>query len=514
MIDPESWQGKIFEFPDDSSASQRLLIEETPSLVSLHHLCVYGYIVSRGKNLIPTFLCSAKTKSLIGGVVSRYFPRYELVEFLPLTSGRKFGHLLFAARAWLGILLSGRLLDLKWNGMLIGDIVYDQYLACRQCATLHRRDLTIPKLIYQIVCLVDQNERLLGDRDTSAILLSHKVGASGAPMAAAAEKLSKPIYSLGGGRYGTLLCSSRRKDYEYRADESTLRELHALPEGVLEDIFQDVRKHLLEGAFNADAKFAFDNKVISGREEFARSFGLDPRKKNIFVMLHAFSDYPHSHFNGMIFDDFYDWFIRTLEHAFANPSVNWIIKEHPASHFYPVGDVDWDAIKRRYAAPHILFIDSKIKFNSLSIPVIGDAIITCLGSAGFEMSALGAIPSITASDNPYSEAGFALCPKTRQEYFEMLGDIAGIKKLDGPAQRRAKETFIYMHRTSRVEMLCIPHLGHADSREMQFDKKYFDRVESDVSGRSPEIKGQLASYIARVESRDFRILNTAAADLD
>ena len=333
-------------------------------------------------------------------------------------------------------------------------------------------------------------------------------------MAAAAEKLGKQIYSLGGGRYGTLLCSLRRKDYEYRADESTLRELHALPEAVLDDIFEDVLKHLLEGAFNADAKFAFDNEVISDREEFASTFGVDPQKKNIFMMLHAFTDYPHSHFNWMIFDDFYDWFMCTLEHALENSSVNWIIKEHPASHFYPVRDVDWEAIKLRFAAPHILFIDSKIKFNSLSIPKIGDAIITCLGTAGFEMSALGAIPSITASDNPYAEAGFAMCPKNRQEYFEMLEVISEIKTLDGPEQRRAKETFIYIHRTSRVEMLCIPHLGHADSREMQFDKKYFDRVESAVSERSPKIKGQLASYIAKVESRDFRILNTAAADLD
>lgn len=460
----------------------------------------------------PVFVADDEGRRLLEQLAPLYLPAFEIFSLPRCGTLKKIYLFLRSCLFWGQVMLGFPLVRLKWHGLQIGDIVYDEYLAVRQHARLHRRDPQLVRLIYLTLRSVEEGELALRQTAAAAVLLSHRVGLSAGSMANAAEKRGVPIFSFGGNRYGTLLQAPIRKYYEYNATPEELSQILRLPDAQLDALFEQVQIELFGGAFNADAKLAFSRKLFRDRDDFSRCFGLPHGKKNVFIMLHAFTDYPHSHFNGMLFEDFYDWFMSTLKYAVSDASVNWIVKTHPASRFYPVKDMDWAKIEADFSAGHVVFMSESADFDSRSIGYVGDAVITCLGSAGFELSAMAGIPSITAGDNPYASSGFAIFPSDRKAYFDVLRNVGALERLSGERLRRAKATFVFIHRLSRVSMSAIPTLSHAEQREYQFDDRYFLRVEDVLKGNENVFLEELQHYIKAVGEKDFRALRTSPAE--
>lgn len=502
----------VTHFSDLPQTSGRLLIESTLSRPKLHALLTYGYLLKCAKNLTPVFVATGKARELIESIAPNYLGQFEVIEPLPLALIKRLYLMLVAAYFWVKVLLGFDLVRLRWRGLQVGDIAYDQYLAVRQYARLHRMDVHLLKYIYITLREVEKSEMLLANAGVNAVLLSHRVGIWAASLANAAQKLGIDIYSYGGDKYGTLIKGSQRKIYEYKVTHKNIDQILRLSDVDLDRLFDSVQAELLTGAFNADAKLAFSKKLYENRDEFSSAYDLPKGKRNVFVMLHAFTDYPHSHFSGMLFQDFYDWFIQTLEHAFTNTNVNWIIKSHPASHFYPVRDMDWDSIKSKYKCSHIAFMSEKADFDSRSIKHVGDAIVTCIGTAGFEFSALAGVPSITAGDNPYADSGFAIYPKSKKEYFQILSDIAGMERLKGERLRRAKATFVFIHRLSRVRMSSIPALSHAEHRYYENNDDYFLRVADAIQGKKDFVLNEMELYKKEIASPAFEALRTSPTE--
>ena len=175
--------------------------------------------------------------------------------------------------------------------------------------------------------------------------------------------------------------------------------------------------------------------IYTSREEFACDFELDPAKKNVFVMLHAFNDYPHT-YGTMVHQDFYHWFMNVLELAKRNREVNWIFKNHPYEQYYPT-DVNVGAIFGGVADPHIRYMSANVNFNTSSLCHIGDVVITCLGTAGLEYSAFG-IPCILAARCWYSGIGFTREPANLHEFENELINIARMPRLTNAQIATAK----------------------------------------------------------------------------
>jgi hypothetical protein len=511
-MDGASWHTYQMPFADIPENAETLLIESSASRPQLHALLIYGHIIANARRMKPVFVAEGEARRLLEKIAPKYLGSYKILP--PARLGR-FNRIYLFMRAflwWVQIILGRDLLRLHWHGQQIGDIVYDQYLAARQYARLHRWDRQLVRFIYITLRGINEGEATLRTTRAAAVLLAHRVGLPAAAMANAAQKFGLAIFSFGGNRYGTLLQAPVRKSYEYRATQEDLEPILALADGTLNVLFERVRHELLDGAFNADAKLAFSRKLFCDREEFAHMLGLPRGKKNIFIMLHAFTDYPHSHFNGMLFNDYYDWFMQTLKHAFNDKSVNWIIKSHPASRFYPVKDIDWQQIKATWGAEHIAFMSEDADFDTRSIGNVGDAVITCIGSAGFELSAMAGLPSITAGDNPYASSGFAIFPPNREAYFQTLRNIGSLERLKGESLRRAKATFIFIHRLSRVSISAIPTLSHAEQHAYLFNDSYFERVAKDLRGHEEDFDKELRKYMCAVKCPDFRALRTSPAD--
>lgn len=489
--------------------AKRLLIEATVSRPKLHALLVYAYLISRAQKMRPVFVVEGAARCLLEEIVPSYFKDFEIVAPSVVGFTNKVYFLFLAIIFWVQVFCGRDLVKLRWQGLQIGDIVYDQYLAQRQFSRLHRGDIQLVRFIYITLRSIADSEKHLKVSGASAVLLSHRVGLTTAPMANAAQAIGLPIYSFGGDRFGTLLKAPVRKCYEYTATQEELQSILGLPDTAQELLFEAIHRELLRGEFNADSKLAFSRKLFQDRREFANAFILPHERRNVFIMLHAFTDYPHSHFDGMLFADFHDWFMKTLNHAYKNTSVNWIVKAHPASSFYPVKDMNWQKIQSKYKAAHIAFMSESADFDTRSICHVGDAVITCIGSAGFELSAMSGIPTITAGDNPYSGNGFAVFPKSRKEYFQVLRNIVNLERLQGEQLRRARATFSFIHRLSRVTMSSIPSLSHLEQRTYVVDDDYFSLVAKQLEGNEDSFREELQNYSAEIEREDFRALRTS-----
>lgn len=175
--------------------------------------------------------------------------------------------------------------------------------------------------------------------------------------------------------------------------------------------------------------------IYTSREDFARNFELHPAKKNVFVMLHAFNDYPHT-YGFMVHQDFYHWFMNILELAKVNREVNWIFKNHPYEQYYPT-DVSVGDIFSAIDEPHICYMPANVNFNTASLCHIGDAVITCLGTAGLEYSGFG-IPCILAARCWYSGLGFTREPANLNEFENELKTIANLPRLNDTQIATAK----------------------------------------------------------------------------
>jgi hypothetical protein len=502
------WRRSIMS-PTGGEDKGVLLVESSNSEVSLHELCIYAYIISQARQLRIVFINSANAALKLGDILPRYFDKFDIVDEAPIGRSMRLWLLLISLGIWASQLVRKDLVNLRWHGELVGDIVYDQYLAGCRKGSVDYRDLRLAKYIYITLRAVERSRNLLNQAQPAAVLLSHRVGLGAAPIAVVCEQLDIPIYSYGGGEFGTLIVSTKRKTYEYRATVEELAPLLDLPSVKFDRIFEAIQEDLFKGLYNADSKLAFANKLYTDRQEFAAAHGLDATKKNIFVMMHAFTDYPHSHFNGMLFDDFRDWFLQTLEFAAQHKDVNWIFKQHPAAHFYPVEDVDWQKLVSGFTSKHVIFMPQGADFDSRSICHVGDATVTCVGSAGFEFAALAGIPTITAGDNPYATSGFAIYPQSCSEYFATLNNLSTLPKLNGVALRRAKAAFMFIHRMSRVPMHASLSLSHGERRELQYGGGYSLRIDAHAADHERVIKDELRKYIAAVADPAFRALRSS-----
>jgi hypothetical protein len=275
-------------------------------------------------------------------------------------------------------------------------------------------------------------------------------------------------------------------------------------------MFNQVMKRQVSGNGDADGKYAYDphNAFYKNKLSFNKDFSLNQSKKNVFVMLHALNDYPHSHFRWMIFKDFYDWMNSTLIFAKKNTNVNWIFKQHPSIKYYPTKDISYYKFFSNLPN-YIVYIDEKNQIDTRSLKYCADAVVTCFGSIGFELPAMSAIPTIVASDNFYTQLGFAYEPENKSEYFRILQNIHTLGKLDKIKQLRAKAAYIFIYEISRVDLSCAPVLSLEDQNNNEILEKYWKTVLELYVKRTQKIYSEINSYIHEISKPNFhRLLNT------
>lgn len=488
---------------------QKLLIEEPGRIMIMHANAIFGIIINQAKGYSPVWLCgnNCREKELIRS----YHPNTEIIttkkwRFIKLYS------VVVAFLKFLKILFTRDILSFRYNGVKYGDIVYDAYLFENQVATIRKIDFKILKISAKCIFRHIKIKKVLRNGNYVGVLVSHLIGISSGVMARSALHYGYQVYLRTGHHRSQLqLLEGTKSAYNYP--------LTAHPEDIdkiliqtgenLQNIFNKTLENEIAGNGNSNSVNAFskNNFFYNDRTSFNHDYNLDPRKKNVFVMLHVFNDHPHSHFRWMLFKDYYDWMLQTLNFAKTNNNVNWIFKQHPSIKNYVTKDINPKELFQN-CPNNIVYLDEDKQINTLSLIHCADLIVTCLGSAGFELPAMQAIPSLVASDNPYTNLGFAIEPKTKEDYFKALDRAYMAEKIAPTAQKRARAAFIYIYRMSNVSMSACPILSQAQEKDKNISQQYWDMVCDQYTTKKETILEELNKYIQEISRPEFKKLIT------
>ena len=262
----------------------------------------------------------------------------------------------------------------------------------------------------------------------------------------------------------------------------------------------------------------FDKRLMDAGEIRER-LGLDPEKKTAFVFPHIFWDASFS-WGDNLFDNYEEWFIKTVQAACANGLVNWVIKIHPA-HVGKSGEgglhgepAEVITLRKHIAElpPHVFLIPADSDICTYSLFELMDYCVTVRGTVGIE-AAIRGIPVLTAGTGRYDHKGFTVDSETGEEYLKRIAHIQEIQQLSS-AQRELAERYAYGLFILRPLPLTTMTLefDRDHDPENYFSKTRFN-IRTKEEWHAASDLGALAEWVAASRQEDFLDISFREAGL-
>jgi hypothetical protein len=207
-------------------------------------------------------------------------------------------------------------------------------------------------------------------------------------------------------------------------------------------LFNEISHGYRSGQWYAEVGTQFD-KTFPERAALMARLNLDPSRRTVLVFPHIFWD--GTFFWGDdLFEDYESFFVETMKVAYRTPTVNWIVKIHPANLVKsrrdgvkgPLGE--WQALESLGPVPsHIHVLDATTDISTLSLFELGDVCVTVRGTVGLESACFG-LATITAGTGRYDHLGFTIDPASTEEFLDMVGKADQIEKPSPDAIERAR----------------------------------------------------------------------------
>ena len=377
--------------------------------------------------------------------------------------------------------------EYKIEDIRMGDMIYDTYI---------RNDLSfINKSFFQLKFLKILTKTIVNFYAIKSVFdrlnISHVVivkwqyNNDGAIMARLALSSKIPVISA--------LNDKPRLITQYRCVFNDIYKVKNLNKrGFNEEKIDALLSERFEGNLNNfDVRNAYSKSKVwnleDAKEYFGKNFGND--KKNVLIALHAFSDANHV-VGKLIFTDYYEWFVQTMEHIKKIHNVNWIIKEHPSCAQYDESGIVENVLTKNKST-NIFLLPNDV--STKTIYSISDCIVTARGTVALEASCLG-INSILAGESNFSSLGFTIEPSDKHEYFSILEEIGGLKPMSRNAILNAKKAYY------NYGLIMMFHKNN-------FQFGWVFRPDIDPSFTSEELEMMTDKYLSKIISNKISPYN-------
>jgi hypothetical protein len=274
----------------------------------------------------------------------------------------------------------------------------------------------------------------------------------------------------------------------------------------LENLFETTLQDHLNHKIIMDSKYAFSGHIWKDRSDFVSRYpSMDVEKPFVFILPHVYTDYPNTLFRNPSYSDYFVWFADTLQMISTLTEVNWIIREHPSSRFYGLKDREIDSLSNSYKRKNILWISADDGFSSQSIQHLADAVITYIGSAGFEYPAMFGIPSIYWNHAPYADFNIGTQIHDKKQYESFLRDLhLNIRNLS-INRDEAKRHYIFTNMICRVPYPIAPQMTQADYISAgDMPMKYVSQAIRYYNDHCDELALIEDEIIKQLEQKDFK----------
>ena len=324
----------------------------------------------------------------------------------------------------------------KYKEVLLGDLVYDEYLRRGKNFTLNFDDNHFYRIFHELVSYCDQYFKLIKGREIKGVVVSNTIYHFAIPSRIASLKgipayqlTSETVYRLDENR---MYAYTEFLDYNSTFRPSPKSEIAVLEPKVL----KEMQKSL-------GAPFTLHGLLGSNLEKIRidSSSKLETRVK-VLVAVHDFSDSPHC-YGINFYPDFYLWLERLGEISLYT-DYDWYLKPHPLS----IGDYrkPFEILKEQY--PKFTVIDpftTKDEIIRLGVNIV----LTVYGTVGWEFPALG-IPVLNASSvNPHCNFNFAITPGSKSDYEYILNNLGVAIRSDINISEIVE--FYYLHSYTKLQ---------------------------------------------------------------
>ena len=329
-----------------------------------------------------------------------------------------------------------QILEIKFQNIRIGELIYDTYLRFRSQYTMNLSDPCLTDIVEYSKKMTEMWFYELDKYPIKTLLLTYTSYIHwGIPAYVSLEK-NIEVLTYGSSYY---VLSSLIKEYPYHSKNfHRYRSSFSKLENPIQKrkLGEDALDKRLAGEIDAGTyymkKSAFDTNV---------TYEFSPGSKSwCITFLHCFFDSPHI-YGESLFPDFYEWIIHILMEAKELPHQDFYFKEHPNALLENKKIVQ--EIKERFSEySNIIFLSSDIT-NRQIIAQNPSAIFTVYGTVAHEFASLG-IPVIVAGENPQSDYGFIHKPETIKEFDHYITNFPTIGLPESYNKEEIYE-FFYMH---------------------------------------------------------------------
>ena len=360
--------------------------------------------------------------------------------------------------------------NLQVSEIHVGDLIYDSYL--RYDLTFLRRnkyDLKLIYIIFQTIYKTVYIESLIKKKSIKQVIVgtaTYSTNSSIALRLAARKKIPAVFVAwflvVFYHDYKRVFVS-RQKILSKDIDNFNL------PNDWLEQYEKYAKSKYLGKVEHPDFINAFRNKtIIDDKERLFEKLSINSSDFSKYVLLapHCFSDASHEN-SEQIFDDYYQHFIKTLEHIKNSrhlDNILWIVNPHPSSRDYGEEGMVAKIIKK-YNLNNLILFPKDV--NVVSALKIVDIVITSNGTIGIEFPACFEKKSIIVGDSAWANLGFNEEPKNEKEYYDCLDNINKISPLTEEQKIIAKKTFFFYEclQIESYETSIIPSLRFMSSEQ-------------------------------------------------
>jgi len=332
------------------------------------------------------------------------------------------------------------ILELEYDGIRVGDLIYDDVLKLSGRRTIERIDGDVRLAIARSYYFYQQYRALFRRHRYAYYVSTHTAYSQYGLLCRVA--LSCGVKVIETTDIQMAFYSDIARDslptYHDGIRNSIVAEL-AAPQAPRDELRDSARaalqRRLASQVKQIDAAKAYRGQVY-GRAELRQALGLKGEGRLAFVLAHVFSDAPHLS-SGMLHADYYQWLVSTLRACASAERVQWVVKPHPSASLYGEDGMVEKMVADLRAANVVV---CPRDLNTRSLAECADAIVTVHGTAGLEFACLG-IPAVLAGQPFYRGFGFTVEPASVADYERELACLADVGRLTAEQMDRALEVY-------------------------------------------------------------------------
>ncbi len=303
-----------------------------------------------------------------------------------------------------------KIINIKYKGVTIGDYLYDEYLAKmrykKNIYTINRMNIKVGfEVVYNAFRNLCFGNKILKKYNYKYFIIS-EITYTRAVLAELALKKGITVV-VANINYGSFIPFINVK-YKY----GKLKVWNCTKE-----MLKLVNKNCIKNKVQNYVSEKIIELTYVEKNNLCTELNINNGKKNVVILPHCLTDSPRMAAEGLVFKDYFEWFVCTIKMANKIDSVNWLVKAHPESYIYNESGII-EKIVENYK--NIKMIPKN--YNMYSVEAYADIVITCCGDAGFEYAAKG-IRTICAARTAYTDCGISYRAKNKEGYFRYINNI-------------------------------------------------------------------------------------------